>query len=133
MIRVAMVGVYVDDVARARAFYTDVLGFETRAHVDMGGGAPFITVGPVGAQQDVELLLEPGEGPIAEPYHKAMREVGHPCVVLGVDDVRAEYERLTGLGVTFVQGPQQLGSVITAVLDDSVGNLVQLMQSRPAK
>ncbi len=27
MIKVAMTGVYVDDVAKAHAFYTDVLGF----------------------------------------------------------------------------------------------------------
>ncbi|MFG2499458.1 VOC family protein [Streptomyces sp. NPDC048441] len=128
MIRVAMTGVYVDDVARAHAFYTDVLGFETRHHVDMMGGAVFVTVGAAGAQPDLELLLEPGEGPIAEPYRKALHEAGVPCIVFGVDDVRAEHERLVGLGVRFTQGPEEQGPVITAVLDDTVGNLVQLMQ-----
>ncbi|MGB8944791.1 MAG: VOC family protein [Streptomyces sp.] len=131
MIRVAMAGVYVDDVARAHAFYTDVLGFETRHHVVPGGGTPFVTVGAAGGHGDVELLLEPGEGPIAEPYHKALHEAGIPCIVLGVDDVRAEHERLKGLGVRFAHGPQAQGPVITAVLDDTVGNLVQLMQAAP--
>lgn len=129
MIRVAMTGVYVDDVARAHAFYTNVLGFETRHHVDMVGGAVFVTVGARGGEQDdVELLLEPGEGPIKEPYRKALHEAGIPCIVFGVDDIRAEHERLVGLGVRFTQGPEEQGPVITAVLDDSVGNLVQLMQ-----
>lgn len=132
MIRVAMTGVYVDDVARAHAFYTDVLGFETRNHVWPGGGMPFVTVGAAGGHNDVELLLEPGEGPIAEPYRKALHAAGIPCIVLGVDDVRAEHERLTGLGVSFAHGPEKQGPVITAVLDDTVGNLVQLMQDASA-
>lgn len=132
MIRVAMTGVYVDDVARAHAFYTDVLGFETRSHVVPGGGSPFVTVGAAGGHNDVELLLEPGEGPIAEPYRKALHEAGIPCIVLGVDDVRAEHDRLVGLGVRFAHGPEKQGPVITAVLDDTVGNLVQLMQDASA-
>ncbi|GAA3133072.1 VOC family protein [Streptomyces rectiviolaceus] len=133
MIRVAMTGVYVDDVAKAHAFYTNVLGFETRHHVDMVGGPVFVTVGAAGAQPDLELLLEPGEGPIAEPYRKALHEAGIPAIVFGVDDVRAEHERLTGLGVRFTQGPEVQGPVITAVLDDTVGNLVQLMQGASAQ
>ncbi|MFF7975469.1 VOC family protein [Streptomyces sp. NPDC007905] len=131
MIKVAMTGVYVDDVARAHAFYTGVLGFETRLHVDLGGGTPFVTVGaPHGAQPDLQLLLEPGEGPIAEPYRKALYEAGLPCIVFSVDDLRAEYHRLRGLGVRFTHPPQEQGPVLAAVFDDTVGNLVQLTQPR---
>ncbi|CAM5688684.1 VOC family protein OS=Streptomyces alboniger OX=132473 GN=CP975_19850 PE=4 SV=1 [Streptomyces alboniger] len=131
MIKVAMTSVYVDDVSRAHAFYTDVLGFETRVHMDLGGGTLFVTVGaPEGAQQDLQLLLEPGQGPIADPYRKAVREAGLPCIVFSVDDIEAEYERLRKLGVEFVQGPQEQGPVIMAVLDDTVGNLVQLAQPK---
>jgi catechol 2,3-dioxygenase-like lactoylglutathione lyase family enzyme len=131
VIKVAMTSVYVDDVARAHAFYTDVLGFETRFRMDAGGGSPFVTVGaPHGAQSDLQLLLEPGRGPIAEPYRRAVREAGLPSIVFSVDDVRAEYERLRGLGVLFPQEPQEQGPVLTAVLDDTVGNLIQLTQPK---
>jgi len=131
MIKVAMTSVYVDDVTKAHAFYTDVLGFETRTHMDLGGGTLFVTVGAAeGAQPDLQLLLEPGQGPIAEPYRKAVYEAGLPCIVFSVDDIEAEYERLRGLGVRFTQGPQEQGPVITAVLDDTVGNLVQLAQRK---
>jgi catechol 2,3-dioxygenase-like lactoylglutathione lyase family enzyme len=131
VIKVAMTSVYVDDVAKAHAFYTDVLGFETRTHMDLGGGTLFVTVGaPEGAQQDLQLLLEPGQGPIADPYRKAVREAGLPCIVFSVDDIEAEYERLRKLRVHFAQGPQEQGPVITAVLDDTVGNLVQLAQPK---
>ncbi|MFF9487864.1 VOC family protein [Streptomyces sp. NPDC014676] len=129
MIKVAMTSVYVDDVAKAHAFYTDVLGFETRTHMDLGDGTLFVTVGAKdGAQRDLELLLEPGQGPIAEPYRRAVREAGLPAIVFSVDDLRAEFERLRGEGVHFVQDPQERGPVIAAVLDDTVGNLVQLAQ-----
>ncbi|MGW7379266.1 VOC family protein [Streptomyces sp. NPDC054794] len=131
MIKVAMTGVYVDDVAKAHAFYTDVLGFETRTRLDLGGGTLFITVGASGgAQPDLQLLLEPGDGPIAEPYRRALYEAGLPCIVFSVDDIRAEYERLRGLGVRFTHEPQEQGPVIAAVLDDTCGNLVQLAQPK---
>jgi predicted enzyme related to lactoylglutathione lyase len=125
MIRIAMTSVYVDDEERAHAFYGEVLGFETRTNLDLGG-ARFITVAAPG--QDVELLLEPGDSPLAEQYRRGLREAGLPCIVLGVDDLRAEYERLGGLGVRFTQPPTEHGPVLSAVLDDTVGNLVQLTQ-----
>lgn len=124
-----MTSVYVDDVAKAHAFYTDVLGFETRTHMDLGEGTLFVTVGAKeGAQSDLQLLLEPGQGPIAEPYRRAVREAGLPAIVFSVDDLRAEFERLRGEGVHFVQDPQEQGPMLTALLDDTVGNLVQLAQ-----
>ncbi|OII64025.1 bleomycin resistance protein [Streptomyces sp. CC53] len=120
-----MTNVFVDDEQKAHAFYTDVLGFETRAHIDLGE-ALFVTVGAPG--QDVELLLEPGDSPVARAYTKGLREAGLPCIVFAVDDLRAEYERLRALGVAFTQEPVEQGPVLTAVLDDTVGNLVQLTQ-----
>ncbi|MFF9868588.1 VOC family protein [Streptomyces sp. NPDC013953] len=125
MIRIAMTSVYVDDEEKAHVFYRDVLGFETRTDLDLGG-ARFITVAAPG--QDVELLLEPGDSPLAQQYRAGLREAGLPCLVLGVDDLRAEYERLSGLGVRFTQAPTKQGPLLTAVLDDTVGNLVQLTQ-----
>ncbi len=126
-----MTNVHVDDVARAHAFYTEVLGFETRVHMDLGNDTLFVTVGaPQGAQPDLQLLLEPGQGPVAEPYRRAVYEAGLPCIVFSVDDLAAEYARLTGLGVRFAHEPQEQGPVLAAVLDDTVGNLVQLVQPR---
>ncbi|MEJ5913618.1 hypothetical protein WDV86_04190 [Pseudokineococcus sp. 1T1Z-3] len=41
----------------------------------------------------------------------------------------AEHTRLEGLGVRLVQPPVDAGPVRTAVLDDTRGNLVQLVQT----
>ena len=127
MIKIATTSVYVSDQRKAHAFYTDVLGFETRMNFPVGD-AFWITVGAVGAQLDVSLLLEPGDSEIAKTYTSALHAAGIPAIVFSVDDVHAEYERLTGLGVTFTQEPTAQGPVITAILDDTVGNLLQLAQ-----
>lgn len=131
MIRLAMTGVHVEDVERAHAFYTEVLGFETRTRLDMGSTL-FVTVGaPGGAQRDVALLLEPSDDDVARVYREGLFAKGLPAIVFSVDDLRAEHERLTGLGVRFVQEPVAQGPTLMAVLDDTVGNLVQLMEPLP--
>jgi hypothetical protein len=40
--------------------------------------------------------------------------------------IKAQFERLKGLGVTFVQEPTEMGQVTTAVFDDTCGNLIQI-------
>jgi predicted enzyme related to lactoylglutathione lyase len=99
--------------------------------MDLGDGTLFVTVGaPAGAQPDLQLLLEPGQGPIAEPYRAALYEQGIPCIVFSVDDLPAEYARLRALGVRFTHPPQEQGPVLAAVFDDTLGNLVQLVQPK---
>ncbi|HEY8590648.1 MAG TPA: VOC family protein, partial [Naasia sp.] len=51
---------------------------------------------------------------------------GIPFNSFAVPDVQAEYERLQGLGVRFVQPPTAMGPVTVAVLDDTCGNLIQI-------
>ena len=80
----------------------------------------------------VELLLEPSGHPAVGPYKAALVEDGIPATSFGVDDVQAEFERLTALGVRFVQEPTDMGPVIVAVLDDTCGNLIQLAQMTAA-
>lgn len=48
-----------------------------------------------------------------------------------VDDVHRDFERLTGLGVRFPEEPTQMGSVTTAVLDDTCDNLIQIATQDP--
>lgn len=74
----------------------------------------------------VELVLEPDEHPAAKPFKSALVADGIPYTSFAVDDVRAEYDRLRGLGVVFTQAPLEMGPVTTAVLDDTCGNLIQI-------
>ena len=66
--------------------------------------------------------------PAAQPFKRALVRDGIPFTSFAVEDVRGEFERLRALGVRFTQEPVEQGPVITAVLDDTCGNLIQIAQ-----
>jgi catechol 2,3-dioxygenase-like lactoylglutathione lyase family enzyme len=123
--RITLTSVFVDDQAKALAFYTEVLGFSTKNDVPLGDHRWLTVVSPEDPD-GVELLLEPDEHPAAKPFKAALAEDGIPFASFGVDDVQSEFERLSGLGVRFTQEPAAMGPVTTAVLDDTCGNLIQI-------
>ncbi|HVF76543.1 MAG TPA: VOC family protein [Acidimicrobiales bacterium] len=123
--KINLASVLVDDQAKALRFYTEVLGFVKKTEVPLGEHAWLTVVSP--ADPDgVELVLEPDEHPAAKPFKHALVEDGIPYTSFAVDDVQAEYDRLTALGVHFTQPPTAMGPVTTAVFDDTCGNLIQI-------
>ncbi|MEU9687183.1 VOC family protein [Amycolatopsis japonica] len=125
MIRINITSVFVDDQAKALDFYTEKLGFIKKNDVP-AGAARWLTVVSPANPDGVELLLEPDGHPAAKPFKKALADDGIPFTQFAVDDVYAEVERLKGLGVEFTQDPVDMGPVVTAVFDDTCGNLIQL-------
>jgi catechol 2,3-dioxygenase-like lactoylglutathione lyase family enzyme len=125
MIRIKVTSVLVDDQEKAQAFYTDVLGFQTKQDIPIGE-ARWLTVVSPADPDGPELLLEPDGHPAAKPFKQALVEDGIPFTSFAVDDVRAEVERLRTRGVRFTQEPLDTGPVTTAVLDDTCGNLIQI-------
>lgn len=123
--RINLTSVFVDDQAAALKFYTEVLGFVKKTDAP-AGEFRWLTVVSSDEPDGVELLLEPSAHPAVPPYQKALVADGIPAAQFAVDDVRAEYERLNGLGVTFTQEPTEMGPVTTAVFDDTCGNLIQI-------
>jgi catechol 2,3-dioxygenase-like lactoylglutathione lyase family enzyme len=124
--RINLASVLVDDQEKALRFYTEVLGFQEKANVPLGEHR-WITVVSPEDPDGTELVLEPDEHPAAKPFKKALVADGIPFTAFAVDDVQAEYERLRGLGVRFTQEPADMGPVTTAVLDDTCGNLIQIV------
>ena len=53
---------------------------------------------------------------------------GIPAAQFAVDDVYATHRDLAEKGVKFTQPPTLMGPVVTAVLDDTCGNLIQIFQ-----
>jgi catechol 2,3-dioxygenase-like lactoylglutathione lyase family enzyme len=129
--RITTTSVFVDDQQKALEFYTGKLGFLPKNDIPLGANRWLTVVAPDGPE-GVELLLEPKDHPATVPFTSALVADGIPFASFGVDDVRAEYERLTALGVTFTQPPTDMGPVTIAVLDDTCGNLIQLASVAPA-
>ena len=123
--RIYITSVLVDDQDKALRFYTDVLGFVKKTDMP-AGEARWLTVASPDQPEGPELLLEPDSHPAAGPYKAALVADGIPATSFAVNDVRAEYQRLRGLGVRFTQEPLEMGGVTTAVLDDTCGNLIQI-------
>jgi catechol 2,3-dioxygenase-like lactoylglutathione lyase family enzyme len=123
--RITTTSVLVDDQEKALQFYTEKLGF--RKKTDMPAGEfRWLTVVSPDEPDGVELLLEPDAHPAARPFKEALVADGIPWASFGVTDAREEYERLREAGVRFVQEPTDMGPVVTAVLDDTCGNLIQI-------
>lgn len=126
--RINLTSVIVDDQDKALRFYTEVLGFVKKTEVPMGEFKWLTVVSPEGSG-DVELLLEPMAFPPAKTYQKALFDAGIPLTSFAVSDIQQEYQRLKDLGVVFRSEPTQMGPVWITVLDDTCGNLIQLVQA----
>ena len=129
--RIRLTSIFVDDQRAALAFYTDVLGFTAHQDIPLGEHS-WLTVVSAEDPTGPELLLEPAEHPAVGPFRDALVEDGIPVAQFAVADVEAEHERLTGLGVRFTQPPTDIGPALVAVLDDTCGNLVQLISEKSA-
>jgi catechol 2,3-dioxygenase-like lactoylglutathione lyase family enzyme len=128
-VRIVVTSVLVDDQDKALRFYTEVLGFIKKYDVPLRE-ARWLTVVSPENPDGVELVLEPDGHPAAGPFKRALVEDGIPFTSFDVKDVNAEYKRLVGAGVRFTQPPVEMGPVITAVFDDTCGNLIQIAQMK---
>jgi catechol 2,3-dioxygenase-like lactoylglutathione lyase family enzyme len=127
--RIRVASVYVDDQQAALRFYTEVLGFVKKADIPLGDHSWLTVVAP-DDPDGPELLLEPSGHPAVKPFKDALVDDGIPFTMFAVNDVPAEYERLSNLGVRFTQQPLDMGGATTAVFDDTCGNLIAIGQKR---
>lgn len=125
--RVRLTSVFVNEQEKALQFYTQVLGFVKKSDIPMGKDRWLTVVSPEGSG-DIELLLEPMGFDPAKTYQRALFEAGIPLTSFGVDDIEKEHARLEKLGVRFKTKPTKMGPVTVAVLDDTCGNLIQIVQ-----
>ena len=119
--------VMVNDQAKALAFYTDVLGFKVKHDIPMGEHRWLTLVSPE-EMDGVELALEPNVYPAAVTFQEALFADGIPWTAFRVDDVKAEYKRLSAAGVKFTQAPTQAGEAMIAAFNDTCGNLLQIIE-----
>lgn len=127
--KIYITSLFVNDQREALKFYTEKLHFEKKQDIPMGE-FHWLTLTSQQEPSGTELLLEPSAHPAVAPYRSALVADGIPAASFQVDDLDTEYERLRREGVVFVQEPTEAGNVKMAILDDTCGNLIQLVEMR---
>jgi catechol 2,3-dioxygenase-like lactoylglutathione lyase family enzyme len=127
MIRVKLTSIMVNDQNRARAFYTEKLGFAIKHDIPIGDAAWLTLTAPDDAD-GVELLLEPMGHAAAKAFQEALYADGIPLTQLYTADIREEYARLKDRGVQLKGEPQSMGPTIFVDFDDTCGNYIRLIQ-----
>lgn len=120
-------GMMVDDQTKALDFYTNVLGFVVKHNIAMGEHS-WITVESPEEPGGVELSLEPNAHPAAKTFQEALMADGIPWTAFSVESVDEEHKRLSEKGVEFTVPPTQAGDVKIAIFNDTVGNLIQIVE-----
>ena len=125
--KIKVTSVYVDDQEKALHFYTNVLGFVKKADFSQG---PFrwLTVVSPEDPDGAELQLALNNNPAAKTYQQAIFQQGQPAVMFYTNDVQADYERMKARGAEFTMPPMDVTASKIAMLNDTCGNLIQIVQ-----
>lgn len=124
--KIALTSVSVNNPVEAFKFYTEVLGFKEKLFMPEAYLA--IVVSPE-EPEGTALLLEPNGNLGSKEYYEGIYKAGLPVIVMGVDDVQKEYERLKAKGVKFKQEPTKTDWGTQAIFDDTCGNYIQIHQA----
>ena len=124
--KIKLTRTYVNDQAKALRFYTEVLGFVKKADFTQG---PFrwLTVASAEEPDGTQLQLALNDNPAARAFQQAMFEQNQPAAMFYVDDVQREHDRMKPLGAEFTMPPTKVTGSTIAMLNDTCGNLVQIV------
>lgn len=125
--KIRLTSIPVNDQEKALRFYTEKLGFVKKTDIPAGAYRWLTVVSPED-ENGVELLLEPLGFEPAKTYQKALFDAGIPYTSFTVENMQKEKERLEKADVLFTTQPEKVGPVTIAVINDTCGNLIQLIQ-----
>jgi len=123
--RIKFSTLYVDDQEKALDFYTNTLGFQKKSDFSQGNYR-WLTVVSAEEPDGTELVLESNKNAAGKAYQEALRSKNQIAANFLVDDVQAEYDRLSAKGVSFTKPVTSVTGSVIAILDDTCGNLIQL-------
>ena len=79
-------------------------------------------------EDQADLQLAPSKRPGAKAYQQGLLQRGQPAVMFYTDDVSADYERMKARGAEFSMPPTDVTGSKIAMLRDTCGNLIQIVQ-----
>ena len=124
--KIKVTSIYVNDQEKALRFYTDVLGFVKKSDF-INGQFRWLTVASAEEPNGIELQLTLNSNPAARAYQQAIFEQGQPAAMFNVDDVQREHDRMKPLGAEFTMPPTKVTGSTIAMLNDTCGNLIQIV------
>ena len=128
---ISLMTLWVTDQDEAKAFYVDKLGFQERTDQTLGDGFRWVTIGhPDQPELDVTLMLPgpPLDEEMAEMIKRSLAKGQMGGFGLRTDDCQKTYEELTAQGVEFTQPPSARPYGVEAVMRDSSGNWLVLVE-----
>lgn len=125
--KIKLTRVYVDDQEKALNFYTNVLGFVKKADFSQGGFR-WLTVASPEDPDGTELQLALADNPVAKAFQQGIFQQNQPATMFYTDDLQADYERMKARGGQFTMPPTDVTGSKIAMLNDTCGNLVQIVQ-----
>jgi predicted enzyme related to lactoylglutathione lyase len=126
-VKIKLTSVFVDDQEKALHFYTDVLGFAKKADFT-NGPYRWLTVASPDDLNGTELQLALNNNPAAKTYQEAIKAQNQPAALFYTDDVKGDYEQIKSRGAAFTMPPTDVPGSTIAMLDDTCGNIIQLVQ-----
>jgi catechol 2,3-dioxygenase-like lactoylglutathione lyase family enzyme len=132
--RLSHTTIFVLDQERAKAFYTEKLGFEVQMDQTMGTFR-WLTVAPQGQAEPQIVLMAVSQAPAMDEEARGLLrrlvEGGKlGACVFETKDCRKTYEELKGRGVVFRGEPEERFYGIEAMFQDDSGNWFSLTQHR---
>lgn len=125
--KIKMTSVYVDNHEKALRFYTEVLGFARKSDFS-NGPYRWLTVTSAEDPDGTELQLALNDNPAAQAYQQALFQQGQPAAMFFTEDLQGDYERIRARGAEFTMPPTSVPGSTIAKLNDTCGNLIQLVQ-----
>lgn len=125
---------YVFDQERAKAFYTEKLGFEVREDATLGTFR-WLTVAPKTQPDHCLILMALTAGPFmdqatVDALSDLVKRGKFGGGVLQCDDIQRTYEALREKGVEFKSPPRQMPYGVEATFVDDSGNFYSLGEKK---
>lgn len=125
--KIKLTTIYVDNLDRALKFYTEVIGFVKKADFSQGSYR-WLTVASPDDADGIELQLALNDNPAAKTFQQALFQQGQPAIMFNTDDIKGDFEQIKARGGEFKMPPTDVTASTIAQLNDTCGNIVQLVQ-----
>src|SRR5215204_7238018 len=131
---VSLATVWVTDQDEAKAFYIDKLGFQEATDVSMGDGYRWLSVCHPDHPELELTLMRPGpplDEEDAAAFQRMLDKGSLGALGLSTGDCHRAFAELRAKGVEFIQEPADRPYGVEAILRDSSGNWLVLVEQKP--